>query len=219
MEEFNSIMLDLETMGNRSNSTIVSIAAVPFNMNTGEISNNYFYEIVDLQSCLNIGLKVQSSTILWWMEQSKEARKEICKPGKDISLVLSKLTNFFNDYNEDIEIWGNGVRFDIGLLEDAYYACKYDKLPWNFRYERDVRTLVSFAPHIKEQTPNVGTSHNAYYDCIFQINYCHSTYKYLMEKLQYNNTNKLMKCDICSCHTSTIIVNDNGTFCPKHVQY
>ena len=182
MTEFKHIMLDLETMGNRSNSVIVSIAAVPFDLESGEISNNHFYERVDFQSCLDVGLKVQASTILWWMEQNEEARKEICKPAETIQLVLMKLDAFLSNY-KNFEIWGNGARFDMGLLQDAYHACGFNKLPWKFRNERDVRTLVSLAPHIKEQTKNVGVAHHPTHDCLNQIQYCHKTY----EKIFANN--------------------------------
>lgn len=233
MEEFTHIMLDLETMGNRSNSVIVSIAAVPFNLETGEISDNYFYERVDFQSCLDIGLKVQASTILWWMQQNEEARKEICKPAQHIYYVLLRLDDFFKQHITDIQIWGNGARFDMGLLQDAYHASGFDELPWKFRNERDVRTLVSLAPHIKEQTPNVGTAHNAVDDCIFQINYCCAIHKHLNNKpQQYYATpygpieiNSQVPftvdtpCDVCGCHPNVIITTHKGTFCLEHVQY
>ena len=181
MNEFNHIMLDLETMGKRSNSVIVSIAAVPFNLETGEISNDVFYERVGFQSCLNLGLKIQASTVLWWMKQNEEARNEICYGADDIQTVIEELNDFFSRLNNNFQIWGNGANFDIGILQDAYHICGYNNLPWKFRNERDVRTLVSLAPHIKKQIINTGISHIPVDDCIFQINYCHAIYKYLME--------------------------------------
>jgi DNA polymerase III epsilon subunit-like protein len=225
MTEFKNIMIDLETMGNRSNSVIVSIAAVPFNLETGEISNNHFYERVDFQSCLDIGLKVQASTILWWMQQNEEARKEICKPAQQIFKVLHKLESFFNEQIIDAQVWGNGARFDLGLLQDAYHACGYDKLPWKFRNERDVRTLLSLAPHIKEQTPNFGTAHNAVDDCIFQINYCCAIHKHLMKShysFEINSDSPFTvdtPCDVCGRHPNVIITTHKGTFCLEHAQY
>jgi len=178
MTEFKHIMLDLETMGNRSNSVIVSIAAIPFNLETGEISDHQFYERVDFQSCLDVGLNVQASTVLWWMKQNEAARKEICKPyATKIHDVLENLKIFLGCYGSNFEIWGNGARFDMGLLQDAYHACGYNNLPWKFRNERDVRTLVSLAPHIKEQTINVGVGHHPIHDCLNQIQYCHKIYE------------------------------------------
>ena len=233
MKEFTHIMLDLETMGNRSNSVIVSIAAVPFNLETGIYANNYFYERIDFQSCLDVGLKVQGSTILWWMQQNEEARKEICKPANKIHLALRNLEIYLNSFGSNFEIWGNGARFDMGLLQDAYHACSYDKLPWKFGNERDVRTLVSLAPHIKEQTSNVGVAHNPVDDCIFQINYCCAIYQHLNNKPQQHYATPYSPieinsqvpftvdtpCDVCGCHPNVIVTTHKGTFCLEHVQY
>jgi hypothetical protein len=172
------LMLDLETMGNKSNSTIVSIGAVEFNIETGEIGRQ-FYERVDLQSCINIGMVINASTVYWWMMQNDSARKEICKPAEHVATVLAKLRSFMACLG-DFELWGNGARFDIGILEDAFVACGQGEiLPWNFRLERDVRTLVSFAPKIKEHFPFEGTKHNPIDDCIYQIGYCSAIYNRL----------------------------------------
>ena len=172
-------MVDLETMGDVSNSTIVSIGAVEFDINTGEIGRQ-FYCRVDLQSCLDLGLIVNGKTIYWWLKQNETARLEISKGGDNIITALAKLSNFFNniDCNYDFQIWSNGVRFDISLLSDAYSKAKLS-IPWDFHNERDVRTLISFAPKIKEHYPFTGIKHNALHDCIYQIAYCSAIWQKL----------------------------------------
>lgn len=175
--DFTDVMLDLETMGHKSNSAIVSIGAVEFNIETGETGRE-FYDVIDLQSCLDNGLKVQASTIYWWLQQNEEARKRICKKGKHISNVLSSFTYWMEDCVDKVKIWGNGARFDIGILEDAYVACNL-KSPWYFRSEMDVRTLVSFAPEIKTNMPFTGVEHDPIDDCKHQIKYCHEIWKFL----------------------------------------
>jgi hypothetical protein len=175
------LMLDLETMGKRAGCAIVSIGAVEFDLETGE-KGRELYERVELQSCLDIGLFVEASTVYWWMMQSDAARAEFCKlPRGKILNVLERLNSFLASLG-DYQLWGNGARFDIAILEAAYFACKYEFLPWKFRNERDVRTLVSFAPSIKENYPFTGTEHNPIDDCIHQINYCHAIWKYLNNK-------------------------------------
>jgi hypothetical protein len=54
-------------------------------------------------------------------------------------------------------------------------------IPWDFRKERCVRTLVSFAPEVKEAEPNTGVAHDALADCIFQINYCSKIFNKLKD--------------------------------------
>jgi hypothetical protein len=174
------LMLDLETMGSQSKAAIISIGAVEFDIETGETGRE-FYERINLQSSINKGLIINGGTVMWWLQQSDAARKEICKPGDNLINVLEKLRSFMGCL-ENFQIWGNGVRFDIGILEDSYVACGYETIPWNFRNERDVRTLVSFSPSIKEHYPFTGVEHNPIDDCKHQIQYCSEIWKKLRYK-------------------------------------
>jgi len=169
--EYTDVMLDLETMGKKSNSVIVSIGAVEFNMETGETGRE-FYEVVDIQSCLDLGLKVEGSTIYFWLEQNQKAREAICHEPKHLSVVVQLFHNWMNDCIQHVNIWGNAARFDIGKLEDANVACGYINNPWYFRSERDVRTLVAFAPDVKTNMPFEGIEHSPIDDCKHQIKYC-----------------------------------------------
>ena len=169
------LMLDLETMGNKSGAALISVGAVEFDINTGETGKE-FYERIDLQSSIDAGLIINGSTVYWWLQQNEKARMEVCKGGKDIAKVLFDLSEFIKSLGE-FEIWGNGLRFDVGIIEDAYTALGYHKMPWNFRKERDVRTLVSFAPEIKDNYPSIGTEHNPIDDCKHQIGYCYEIWK------------------------------------------
>ena len=165
-------MVDLETMGNTSNSVICSIGAVEFDINTGETSRE-FYRKVDIQSCLHRKLIVNGDTIEWWLMQSEAARMKIAVgDGMNIAQALHEFKLFLEELGANtVQIWGNSARFDMGILEDAYRACGL-KEPWNFRCERDVRTLVSFAPAVKEHYPKTGVEHDPIDDCKYQIGYC-----------------------------------------------
>lgn len=176
---FKHLMLDIETMGNESFSCITSIAAVEFDIETGKTGNE-FYTNIDLQSCVDLGLIMNPSTILWWMQQNDEARKDLVeRPTISICEALVKFSSFCN---KEYEIWGNSPRFDCGILQNAYNKANIN-IPWDFRKERCVRTLVSFAPNIKQNCNYVGTKHNALVDCHYQIYYCSKTWLFL-------NTNK-----------------------------
>lgn len=177
---FTDVMLDLETMGNKSNAAIVSIGAVEFNLETGKIGRE-FYKVVGLQSCLDVGLKVTASTIYWWLQQSEAARKKICEENEQLQTVLHAFKIWMRDCVDKVNIWGNGVRFDIGILEDAYMAC-HQKNPWYFRSEMDVRTLVAFKPEIKANCLMIGIEHDPIDDCKHQIKYCVETWKAINKK-------------------------------------
>jgi len=170
------IMLDIETMGDESYSSIISIGALEFDIETGETGRE-FYQKVDLQSCLDAGLTINASTVIWWMQQSYEARSEFYMGEASIELAsaLCLLTLFCNN---DYQVWGNSARFDCGLISDACNKLKL-QLPWDFSKERDVRTLVSFNPDIKNNFVFKGTAHNALADCYHQVGYCSEIWKSL----------------------------------------
>lgn len=171
------LMVDIETMGHRSNSVICSIGAVEFSLETGATGQR-FYERVSIQSCLDAGLTVNGSTIEWWLTESEEARSEIAKGGKRLYATLHSFTRFVESLKtENLQVWGNGARFDLGILADAYYKEHVDNdIPWKFRNERDVRTLVSLNPSIRESCEKIGTTHHALDDCLSQIKYCHQIF-------------------------------------------
>lgn len=179
MEHFTDVMLDLETLGNKSNAALLSLGAVEFNMKTGETGRE-FYKVIDLQSCLDVGLQINASTFYWWLQQNQQARDAVSKDEKfSLQLVLQAYNSWMQDCIQGVNIWGNGARFDIGILEDAYVACGLQNMPWSFRGERDVRTLVSFAPEFKANILFERTQHNPIDDCKHQIKYCSATWNKL----------------------------------------
>ncbi|HQX04984.1 MAG TPA: 3'-5' exonuclease [Flavobacterium sp.] len=172
---FTHLMLDIETMGNKSNSAIVSIGAVEFNIETGKTGKE-FYRNVSLKSSIDLGLNIDADTVMWWMNQSDDARKSLTNE-KAIS-ISQALVDFREFCTKEYQIWGNSARFDLGLMQDAYNKANID-IPWDFRKERCVRTLVSFNPEIKKNLAFKGTAHNALSDCYHQIEYCRLTWSSL----------------------------------------
>ncbi len=179
IKRFENLMLDLETLGNDSNSVICAIAAVEFDLATGETGSE-FYKVIDIQSCLDAGLHVNGSTIKWWLTQSADAREEIANNLEAVVLktALQSLATGAGIDWKWMKVWGNGSRFDLGILADAYKACHLDT-PWKHWNERDVRTLVSFAPEIKKNYPLPTVAHHALNDCHYQIGYCSEIYRTL----------------------------------------
>lgn len=172
------LMIDIETMGTKSFSSIVSIGAVEFDIDTGETGRE-FYTKVDLHSCVDTGLHIDPNTVMWWLTQDKEAREGIAgKDGVELTTALYSLGKFIK---EDVQVWGNSARFDLGILENAYNKLGED-IPWKFWNERDVRTLVSFSPETKENFEFKGVKHNAIDDCKFQIGYCSAIWNNLNKK-------------------------------------
>lgn len=172
-------MVDLETLGNTSGSVIASIGAVAFDLDNGDVGKS-FYVDVQIQNALNEGLRVDGSTIQWWLKQSEDARKLIANPTNPLSLkeALNKFNMWLSNIGnrDDLIMWGNSARFDLGILSDAYNITNI-KIPWAFRNERCVRTLVSFNPSVKKNMEFEGVRHDPIDDCKHQIKYCHQIWK------------------------------------------
>lgn len=146
-------MLDLETLGTSPGSLILAIGAVKFSQ--GEITDT-FYQRVDPQSCISVGLKMNVSTVMWWLTQGDEARLEITKPGQLLGEVLQDFSDWLND--PAAAIWGNGAAFDNVLLSVAYEKTGIPR-PWKYSGDRCYRTIKSLHPEVLIQP--MGTLHNA----------------------------------------------------------
>lgn len=153
----NDIMLDLETMGTSHNSAIIAIGAVKFgSKGLGE----EFYQVVDLQSSVNVGLVMDPTTVLWWMKQSGPARLEFEREGAPLSIALHQFHQWVST-STNPRIWGNGVDFDNVVLANAYTACKIEA-PWKYWNNRCFRTMKAVFSGVPYDKPTV--AHNALQD-------------------------------------------------------
>ena len=130
-----NLMVDIETLGVRSTSVILSIGAVEFD---GQAIGRGFHRRIDIQSCLDAGLTVDASTIEWWMTQSNEARAIFDIKGDPLDRVLDDFSRAF-DWDNKL-IWCNGMNFDLPILDNAFHAVGL-RTPWPYYNGRDYRTL------------------------------------------------------------------------------
>lgn len=146
------IMIDLKTLGMAPGSALLSIGAVKFG--NGEIWDQ-FYSRIDLQSCVDLGLTIDPSTVFWWLAQNESARLEVAKPAPHVAAVIQDFRMWSGD---DAEIWGNGAAFDNVLLACAAKAVGIE-MPWAHRQSMCYRTVKNLYPEI--ELVREGTHHNA----------------------------------------------------------
>ncbi len=173
------IMIDIETLGDQSNSVITSIAAVPFKPNEEGFPAARFYQKVSIQSCLDLGLRVSGDTLVWWLNQDQKAVMEMLENARPLQQVMLELWAFIMQMSKpDVIVWCKGARFDFGLLRDAFKACSLE-VPWKFWNERDLRTLLSLYPEVKKLDRSNNLAHSAHHDCLHQIKQLQSIAKEL----------------------------------------
>lgn len=157
------VMVDLETLGNSPGAAILSIGAVAFDPETGEIDDAGYYSVVDVNSCVCAGLRFDPDTLAWWKDQSEEARAVLKDAWASKAPTLKTALIGFNGYlrqhgGTGVRVWGNGSDFDNALLAVAYRAA--DVAPgWKFWNSRCFRTLKNLSP--LTTFTRVGTYHNA----------------------------------------------------------
>lgn len=142
------IMIDIEALGKQSDSTIFQIAAMAFNLETGEIISS-FNKKADLSKDKNIN--VDGDTLVWWLNTNKELLTSLLNEGdvsKEILLVMFKqwIESHFDskDDNSNVHLWGNGILFDNKMIQ--YQLEKMDfNYPIHYKNDRDVRTILDLA--------------------------------------------------------------------------
>lgn len=171
------IMLDIECMGKGSKAPITSLGAVVFNPNTGELGNE-FEVVVNLNSSAYYG-EMDASTVVWWLQQSDEARAIYAKdtPKSTLKDALTQFNEWLSAQGDanDLYLWGNGKEFDNVIVRNAFDACriKPNFSHWN---DSDVRTIVKMGRDILNIDPKTtlereGTHHSALDDAKFQARY------------------------------------------------
>lgn len=153
------IMADVESLGAKPGSVILSIGAVKFDRH--KVTEEFVINISP-QSCIDAGLKIDVDTVMWWLKQSDDARKTLTD---GITFMFKDALTLFTDwligtntFPPEIELWGNGANFDNVLLAAAYDACGLDR-PWKFYNDRCYRTLKAL--HSDVPMARSGTHHNA----------------------------------------------------------
>lgn len=165
--DFDSIMIDIETLDTVPSAAIVQVAIVEFNSKTARIGSIYFANIKD--DCYgNISRTESEQTLKWW-EAKKEQYQEIQSHTINLDECVKAIELFFKCINGNEHIvYANPPGFDLTILKDVF--SQYDlKIPWNPWNERCLRTMKKQYPELIENIQFEGKKHNAIDDCLHQI--------------------------------------------------
>lgn len=175
-------MIDIETMGNTPRAPVLSIGAVFFDPETGELGDE-FYQVVDLQDAL-YWRKAQGDTLGWWLGQGESVRKSLTKGGSSLKDVLKSFAAFCKKGGGNIRPWGNGADFDIAILNDAFAQQKITP-PWKHWNVEHCRTLVSLTDSYidRRDFKRKGTHHNALDDAKHQVEWVSSMWAMIRKAL------------------------------------
>lgn len=188
------IMVDIESLGKKIDSTIIQIAAISFDINTGKYISS-FNQVVDLGRNSEPP-NLDADTIKWWIETDVKLFAELISNG---TVSSSELFNNFYEWIVDqgkkksVYLWGNGILFDNKMIQyqlENHHNLSY---PIFYKNDRDVRTILELASkksgvnerEIKERVKHFMidenlVEHNALDDVKYQIRLVTECYKTLI---------------------------------------
>lgn len=171
IEEYQDVMVDLETMGTRPGDAVLSIGAVLFDRQTKTLGLSFRVNL-DIEQVMAAGFACAGSTMQWWLGQPEEARTALLERPTNIINALTGFAEFLTDgeggVNKGLKFWGNGAAFDNTLLRTMYQKLGMRE-PWEFWNDRCFRTLKNEHPKRKELEPHRGgVFHNAHDDAVHQ---------------------------------------------------
>ncbi|WP_103900215.1 exonuclease, partial [Escherichia coli] len=139
------LMIDLETMGKNPDAPIISIGAIFFDPQTGDMGPE-FSKTIDLETA---GGVIDRDTIKWWLKQSREAQSAIMTDEIPLDDALLQLREFIDENSGEffVQVWGNGANFDNTILRRSYER-QGIPCPWRYYNDRDVRTIVELGKAI-----------------------------------------------------------------------
>lgn len=178
-----NVMIDIETLGQNSFAVLLSLGAVRFDPEVvpkedDNTAYETFHVYIDPASCVHQGLQMDTSTVMWWLGQSKEAQTaQVEAKRMPLHEALTEFTKWFGD--KSMPVWGNGATFDNVILGNAYKACGMEQ-PWKFWDDRCYRTFKNLAPQI--EIVRVGVHHNAMHDAMSQARHLQQVYKTIFQK-------------------------------------
>ncbi len=85
----------------------------------------------------------QAKAILWWLQQSFEARAEIVEGGNSVQSALWELSHFIGEHSrpEYVNVWASQPTLDLVVLREAFKR-EDIALPWKYWNERCLRTAL-----------------------------------------------------------------------------
>ncbi|BDY73097.1 exonuclease [Escherichia coli] len=175
------LMIDLETMGKNPDAPIISIGAIFFDPQTGDMGPE-FSKTIDLDTA---GGVIDRDVIKWWLKQSRETQSAIMTDEIPLDDALLQLREFIAENSGEffVQVWGNGANFDNVILRRSYER-QGIPCPWRYCNDRDVRTIVELGKAIdfdaRTAIPFEGERHNALDDARYQAKYVSAIWQKLI---------------------------------------
>lgn len=186
------VMIDIETLGLRPDSVVVSIGACVFqhvdDQGLPSVSDRAHF-VLGVESQTRIGRHVDPATMIWWSKQQIEARdvvQEAVQTNEDYGHSLLNLDIYLNERcsgdESRLRIWSDGAGFDPVILADLYRSSALREPYWPWWATRCYRTLRAHVPIDTMPIDRPEVPHHAMHDAIAQARNASRWLSWLTEK-------------------------------------
>jgi exodeoxyribonuclease VIII len=168
-----NIALDLETLSTQEDAAIIQIGCcIPQfdHVYIPEGISHEFETTISYDEALKSDFHKSHSTMDWWQAQLTSTRMQVFSGQNSYTEAFDQFKFWIDSLKtdgSDVAIWGNGSDFDNKLLSYSLDALGYHNV-WNFRNNRDLRTLKALFPLSIEEDPVNEIKHTALGDARYE---------------------------------------------------
>lgn len=177
------IMVDIETLGTKYGSVILSVGIIGFQLYNSKFDLKKKQIFLNYKKSTEYGFSIDNSTLKWWHGADRKSVfenliKNCNSNGIDPKDLPSSIESFINDNktNSSVRWWAHSPSFDLHLL-NAYYEKFGANTPWKHYTSFDTRTLYLIG---NGRPINIGNGHDSLSDAENQVNYCHTSISKLL---------------------------------------
>lgn len=154
-------MIDIETLGKKTNAVIFQIGAVEFCPDTFRTGREFSIDI-DPRSARALGLRTEEQTVQWHKDRGTHVKD---LKGTSVHHAFQQFIHFLTEEISPEQYWCKSTSFDFPRLEDVFGLIGGTP-PWKYWQLNDMRTIWNKAFPGK-RTPEA--DHTALEDCRKQI--------------------------------------------------
>ena len=138
--QYPDCLVVLDTLGVRSDATILGIAAARFNIDDNHVLPQFLDLYIDPDSNTRVGRVVEAAALQWWAERPDYA-EVFGRSGQQLHTALEQLYDFFADSEN---LWTTAGGYEVAMLTDAFHRFNMHT-PWPYWGIVCGRTLCNLA--------------------------------------------------------------------------
>ena len=128
-EHANGVMLDMATIAKSSDSAIMNLAGVQFNIEDNRIYNEFNVNLNIKEAIESYDLKRDRDTMEWWQTRKREELVAMMRNPVPYADGINQFLDWITAAKPKM-IWVHGAHFDIPILGNSIIKTTTRRVPW-----------------------------------------------------------------------------------------